>query len=201
MSEIKHLVIVKICQNLTACDTFNEETFQGSTQRTISEHVFVDLVEATEFFNEKKTMTRFAGLAGQYVTHPVEIEIKESTSKRAVELDVLTEDKHWLTLKVDSKRIVCATCDGDGTHVNRAVDGNGITADEWNEICHDDPDFPQAYMSGLYDVRCETCHGEKVMDVPDLEALPEWMQNAHFDFLDDRARDRQQQRDEQRGMF
>lgn len=56
--------------------------------------------------------------------------------------------------------IVCPTCEGRGTHVNRNVDGHGITSDEMDEL---GPDFFDDYMSGVYDVRCEECHGQRVV--------------------------------------
>lgn len=60
--------LVKIRQNLTACDT----VFRGGpTQRTMSEHVFETESEALKFYNQCKTNLKFAGVAGQYVTFPV----------------------------------------------------------------------------------------------------------------------------------
>lgn len=59
-----------------------------------------------------------------------------------------------------SKFTLCPTCEGRGTHVNRNVDGHGITQDEMDEL---GPDFFEDYMSGVYDVRCETCNGLRVV--------------------------------------
>lgn len=64
-------------------------------------------------------------------------------------------------------KIVCPGCHGTGKHVNRAIDGHGISAHEFAE----DPDFEEAYFSGAYDVRCEDCHGQNVIDEIDEEAL------------------------------
>lgn len=55
---------------------------------------------------------------------------------------------------------VCGTCQGRGSHVNRAIDGNGITQDEMAEM---GPEFFEDYMSGMYDVRCEECGGNRVV--------------------------------------
>lgn len=63
--------VVLIRQNLTACDTIHR---RGSTQRTLSEHVFNTEPEAQSFYEKQRSMLRFAGLAGQYVTSPVEHE-------------------------------------------------------------------------------------------------------------------------------
>lgn len=59
---------------------------------------------------------------------------------------------------------VCPRCDGTGKHVNPAVDGNGITRDEMDEL---GPDFFDDYMSGVYDVACEECNGERLILVLD----------------------------------
>jgi hypothetical protein len=55
---------------------------------------------------------------------------------------------------------VCPRCEGRGSHVNPAVDGNGITAEEMDELGED---FREDYLSGVYDVRCEECGGNRVV--------------------------------------
>jgi len=63
---------------------------------------------------------------------------------------------------------VCPTCRGRGRHVNRAIDGNGITADEWwNEW---DDESREMYLTGGYDVVCEECDGQNVVEVVDEDA-------------------------------
>lgn len=74
---------------------------------------------------------------------------------------------------------VCPRCHGEGSHVNPAVDGNGLTSDDFAE----DPDFAEEYMRGSYDVPCEQCAGERVVSVVDEHAmaadqLAEW--RAHL---------------------
>lgn len=58
------------------------------------------------------------------------------------------------------KWVVCPRCDGEGSHVNPAVDGHGITSDEMDEL---GPDFFDDYMGGVYDVTCERCKGRRVV--------------------------------------
>lgn len=55
---------------------------------------------------------------------------------------------------------VCPTCEGRGTHVNPAVDGNGLTQDDIQEL---GPDFLDDYLGGVYDVRCRECLGRRVV--------------------------------------
>jgi hypothetical protein len=54
---------------------------------------------------------------------------------------------------------VCQTCRGNGKHVNPAIDGNGLTQEDFDE----DPDFREDYFSGRYDVTCEECGGQRVV--------------------------------------
>lgn len=68
---------------------------------------------------------------------------------------------------------VCPTCRGNGKHVNRNIDGNGITGSEWAELCAEDEDFADNYMSGMYDVTCEECNGIRVIPEIDVESLSE----------------------------
>lgn len=62
---------------------------------------------------------------------------------------------------------VCHRCEGRGTHVNEAIDGNGLTARDFDE----DPDFRSDYMSGLYDVTCTHCQGRNVAAVIDWNSM------------------------------
>jgi hypothetical protein len=78
-----------------------------------------------------------------------------------IELDDGTETE------IPSKFEVCWRCEGQGSHVNPAIDGNGISPEEFAE----DPDFAEAYLAGHYDVRCETCHGERVTLEPDYDQM------------------------------
>jgi hypothetical protein len=61
---------------------------------------------------------------------------------------------------------VCSRCDGHGTHVNPAIDGNGLSAEDFEEA---GPEFRDDYMAGAYDVACEVCGGARVVAVPDFE--------------------------------
>lgn len=60
---------------------------------------------------------------------------------------------------------VCPRCRGEGKHTNPSIDGNGITASEMDEL---GDDFREDYMSGVYDITCSKCHGERVVAVADV---------------------------------
>jgi RecJ-like exonuclease len=73
--------------------------------------------------------------------------------------------KYDLEVLLPAIKEVCRKCDGSGKHVNPAVDGHGIFPEEF------DPDFAEAYFSGVYDVKCEECHGERIVMVVDTDRL------------------------------
>ena len=71
---------------------------------------------------------------------------------------------------------VCARCEGRGKHVNPAVDGHGISQEEFEQ----DPDFEENYFAGVYDVTCEECDGLRVIEVVDVSNLTK-AQKADFE--------------------
>lgn len=70
-------------------------------------------------------------------------------------------------LTLPAKFEVCDRCQGEGKHVNPNVDGHGLSREDFDQ----DPDFEEAYFSGVYDVTCYTCKGEKVMPTIDYDAM------------------------------
>ena len=62
---------------------------------------------------------------------------------------------------------VCFTCEGRGSHVNPDIDSHGITASEMSELGED---FEESYFSGVYDVVCTQCKGNKVIAVVNANA-------------------------------
>jgi len=65
---MKYLIQIK--QDLTACDTIA----QGLLNRIMSEELHDTEDDALKSYQAHKNMMRFAGLAGQYVTYPREVE-------------------------------------------------------------------------------------------------------------------------------
>lgn len=62
--------IVKQMNNLTAYDTFNEDTFSGPTNVVEEVFRFKTEPEAIKFCEDSKSMLRFAGTRGMYYTCP-----------------------------------------------------------------------------------------------------------------------------------
>lgn len=90
--------------------------------------------------------------------------------------------------------VICSRCDGEGKHVNPAVDGHGITSEEWERDW--DEDSREGYFSGRYDVRCEAgCNDGKVMVVdvdhlgPELKAQYDRWQAQEDEAAQSRAED------------
>ena len=80
------------------------------------------------------------------------------TAKR-IAFSYSDEDGEEVEADLPAKNEVCSRCDGEGHHVNPNVDGNGLTAEDFEE----DPDFAEDYRSGVYDVTCEECGGRNVV--------------------------------------
>jgi hypothetical protein len=76
---------------------------------------------------------------------------------------MLDEETAEIEVELPAKNEVCGRCGGDGKHTNPAIDGNGISREDFDQ----DPDFEQAYFSGRYDVTCEECGGNRVVPVVD----------------------------------
>mgnify|MGYP003490976173 FL=1 len=86
-------------------------------------------------------------------------------------------------MRIPSKNEVCPRCLGDGTH---DAWSNGMTADEMDEWGED---FIDDYLDGKYDVLCEECHGNNVIEVIDeSQATPEqieaWEENQRIAYQD-----------------
>lgn len=90
---------------------------------------------------------------------------------------------------------VCHTYQGRGTHVNPAIDGNGLTAEDFDE---QGPDFVEDYFSGVYDVRCDECGGARVVLEVDEERADKAVLDKYNEQLDRRERDRQAELAERR---
>jgi len=76
---------------------------------------------------------------------------------------------------------VCPRCGGEGRHTDPAVDGNGLDANDFAE----DPDFREDYFSGVYDVVCEECKGQKVVAAVDYDSLTDEQKKqleSHYEY-------------------
>ena len=74
-------------------------------------------------------------------------------------VELYDDDDCEYEIRFPIKFEVCWGCRGKGTHVHRGIDGNGLTHADFAE----DPDFAEDYFSGVYDITCEECHGQRVL--------------------------------------
>jgi hypothetical protein len=106
-----------------------------------------------------------------YGDHRVRVRDKRERNLLRVNKDrttatiILTDDDSEVIIPIIWE--VCDTCEGKGTHVNPSIDANGLSADDFAE----DPDFAEDYRSGVYDVICYECRGERVIAVADTERM------------------------------
>ena len=59
--------------NLTAYDTFNEDTFEGPTNVEVDRTFFDTFEEAEEYYLRMKASYRWSGSRGMYVSFPQEV--------------------------------------------------------------------------------------------------------------------------------
>lgn len=106
--------------------------------------------------------------------------VRNKAPTTVIEID--TEDGTH-EVELPTKWVICDTCSGDGTHVNPSIDAGGLCAEDF----HDDPDFADNYMSGMYDVQCYTCSGSGKVREVDLDQLSDELRDAYERQLEDDA--------------
>ena len=98
---------------------------------------------------------------------------KEIDEKKMVALIEIDEVEEWIPFEY----VVCPLCDGKGKHVNPSIDCNGISGEQFRE----DPDFAEEYFSGVYDIPCNLCKGERVVPSTTDKRVVEWQrEEAEF---------------------
>lgn len=98
-----------------------------------------------------------------------------------------TDDGDQIVHQLPAHYVVCDTCWGNGSIVNPAVDGHGLMSEDFEE----DPDFRDDYFRGVYDVRCPTCKGLRVLleiDDPPEDAGSDHVLNRYRKHLEQTAR-------------
>lgn len=82
-------------------------------------------------------------------------------------IKIIDDNDDVVEISVPAVWAICDGCHGNGTHVHRAIDGDGLTPNDMT----DDPDFADEYFSGTYDVQCTDCRGTGKTMVPNLSEM------------------------------
>lgn len=77
----------------------------------------------------------------------------------------------------ETKWEVCPRCEGEGKHVNPAIDGNGLSSEDFDEL---GDEFREDYFAGIYDVPCYECKGKRVVKAQSAKTQDE-LENEAFD--------------------
>ena len=98
------------------------------------------------------------------------------------------EDGEEISFELPTKFAICDECEGKGKH-SHAIDGNGITASEWEEWDSDEKEF---YLHGDYDRPCSPCKGSGKVKVVDEDSLSEkelkaWRDQCEDEYFHDLA--------------
>jgi hypothetical protein len=108
-------------------------------------------------------------------------------------IEVLDDDDNESEVEIPIEFEVCGTCRGKGSRVNPAVDGHGLSREDFDE----DPGFEEDYFAGVYDVTCSDCRGTRVEPIIADEDKLSDEQKAALKYAYNREQDR---RDDERTM-
>lgn len=94
---------------------------------------------------------------------------------------------------------VCERCHGTGSHVNPAIDGNGLSAEDFER---EGDDFREDYFAGVYDVACYSCGGLRVVPRVDESRLTKYQRAklALFDRQQESVRESYREQEAERRM-
>ena len=89
-------------------------------------------------------------------------------------------DENGDIIELPTHKVVCPCCRGEGTVVNPGIDSHGISQETFDE----DPEFEEAYFSGVYDIMCPWCDGKNVIDEVNVDALSPELRKEYEEDLD-----------------
>lgn len=110
----------------------------------------------------------------------------------ALEIEVTTVDDNGeeIVYMLPAKYEVCRKCLGHGSHLNPSIGEHCYSLEEFEQE-FSEPESRDAYFrrGGMYDVKCETCRGKRVVPVVDREACTSPEEIAGLKALDKQRRD------------
>jgi hypothetical protein len=91
-----------------------------------------------------------------------------------------TCDDEEISVQVPSKKEVCYGCEGEGFQLHPSMRGHAYTQDEFREAFDEEQRVEYFKRGGMYDVKCEVCKGNNVVDEVDEDRLTA-EQRVHFE--------------------
>jgi hypothetical protein len=92
--------------------------------------------------------------------------------RETITVTIEDEDGEEVQHELPAKNEVCDRCEGYGTHLNPNIGNHAYTREEFDEAFDDDESREQYFKrGGIYDVSCEVCHGNRVVQQVDEDRL------------------------------
>src|SRR5512135_2381951 len=90
-----------------------------------------------------------------------------------IRLTWTNEDGDEVSHVFPSTNEVCYRCEGYGTHLTPSIGNHAYSMEEFHESFDEEEAQEYFRRGGRYDVQCEECHGNKVLQVVDESKLSE----------------------------
>ena len=78
-------------------------------------------------------------------------------------------------ISLEAERIVCLTCNGNGSHFRKDLDENSMVSSIQDDC---DEDSMEAYQNGAFDQVCTECNGRNVVDEVKWSTTPKWIEEC-----------------------
>lgn len=99
-----------------------------------------------------------------------------------IELTWSDEDGEDITHEFPCKNEVCPRCEGYGTHLTPSIGNHAYSQEEFYDSFDDEGREEYFKRGGIYDVQCEECKGNKVIEVVDESRLSEEQKKLYAEY-------------------
>ena len=101
-----------------------------------------------------------------------------------IELTWSDEDGEEVTHSFPCENEVCPRCEGYGTHLTPSIGNHAYSMEEFNESFDDEGREEYFKRGGIYDVQCEECKGNKVIEVVAEDKLTEEQKKLYEEYCE-----------------
>jgi hypothetical protein len=107
-----------------------------------------------------------------------------------MDIEFTVEDSEGLETpyRLPARNRVCSRCEGHGTHLNPSIGEHAYTREEFESEFDDEQREEYFKRGGIYDVRCEVCHGLRVVPKVDRKRCSTPELKAALALYDDQQR-------------